>query len=454
MAGRWATTKSPSRSRNVAEQGKITWIVDPDGDGTLDTATVNGGEPIMQFQVGATLTASVTDDDIAGSTKDVTSPIWRWYRSESKTSTGEMIDGETSATYTVDLADRQMYLRAVAHYVVTGKVVQETASLTSEYPVKETRVAPNKLKFDPATVSRSVPEGDKGMNVGNPVTATGSHGAVNYTLTGADADRFDIDEKTGQITTAVKLDYEGDVVATAEALGSCADAAADTPDTTCTVTVTATDASGEASSPVATVTITITDVNEKPTFPTGASTTITRDENMTPLADTGSEADVTYTATDPEGQSLIYSLVGQDRAKFQLSAAQVLSFREEPDYEMPADANRDNVYEVTVRASDGTMHADHMVKVTVESVDEAPVITGRDSVNYAENGMDDVATFTATDPEGRDAYRLGHCGGRWRPRRCWRSDGRRQRRRRLLRNRRRRDAQVQQPARLRERGNY
>ena len=33
-----------------------------------------------------------------------------------------------------------------------------------------------------------------------------------------------------------------------------------------------------------------------------------------------------------------------------------------PNYEMPTDANRDNVYEVTVRASDGTLYEDRMVQ--------------------------------------------------------------------------------------------
>ena len=62
--------------------------------------------------------------------------------------------------------------------------------------------------------------------------------------------------------------------------------------------------------------------------------------------------------SDEDGvQVLAWSLMGVDRTKFQLSTAQqVLSFKAKPDYEMPADANRDNVYEVTVRASDGALY--------------------------------------------------------------------------------------------------
>ena len=44
---------------------------------------------------------------------------------------------------------------------------------------------------------------------------------------------------------------------------------------------------------------------------------------------------------------------------------QVLSFKENPDYEMPGDRNRDNVYEVTVRASDGGLNTDYKLIIKV-----------------------------------------------------------------------------------------
>ena len=44
---------------NVAEPGKVTWTVDPDGTDSLESGDVNDGNPIVQFQVDAVLTASV-----------------------------------------------------------------------------------------------------------------------------------------------------------------------------------------------------------------------------------------------------------------------------------------------------------------------------------------------------------------------------------------------------------
>ena len=86
----------------------MTWTVDPDGTGSLDT-TVNGGMPIMQFQVGALLTASVTDGDIAGNNKNVAAarddvaadPTWRWYRGGTRITDSDAEDN----TYTVTTAD-------------------------------------------------------------------------------------------------------------------------------------------------------------------------------------------------------------------------------------------------------------------------------------------------------------------------------------------------------------
>ena len=389
---------------NVDEVGKVTWGVDHDST-TYDSTTYAPAEAdtptLVQFQVGDILsvaaTGGVTDGDVLTATKEVTERL-QWYRSPSKTAMGTAIDGATSASYRVMTEDIGMYIRVMAFYNVgTGR--EESASRTSDYPVLGSRTSNDAPEFDPAMITREVSEGKKGMTVGAPVRATDDiANALNYTLAGADAARFEIDQKTGQIKTLVDLDREGDAVAVAGTLGSCADATADTPDPECTVTVTATDSAG-ADSTAATVTIKITNVDEKPTFgATGNPKSMMVAENNTALSDT--DANVTYAATDEDGINLTWSLMGADGAKFQLSGSQVLSFREKPDYEMPADANRDNVYEVTVRASDGTMHADRMVRVTVTDADEAPEIMGRDSVNFAENGKDPVATFTAEDPEG------------------------------------------------------
>ena len=441
-AGQAGYHKVTVKVTKVDEAGKVTWTVDPAGTPGADVLG-SADMPIMQFAVGAELTATAEDGDITNATQtftadvadEVTGVTWRWYRGNTE------ISGQTTNAYTVTTDDVGHRIRATVYYVVAGNTAQETASLTSDYPVLAARTADNKLKFEPAMLEGTVAENsDKGTNVGAPVRATGNYGAVNYTLvTGNDAAKFKIDKKTGQITTNAEFDFEADAADT-----NCAD-----NDDECVVMVRATDASGSATAATAgtnifvdaTVTIKITDVDEKPTFVTDGTgppaadspMAITSVEDRTPLFPSGTppttSTDVTYAATDPEGLNVNLSLMGTDGAKFSLSSAGVLSFKEKPDYEMPADANEDNVYEVTVRASAGTLNEDRMVKVTVTNVDEAPDIlrsglrvSGRSSLNYAENGTEAVGTYTASGTaaasarwmlEGDDAddFRLSSSSG-------------------------------------------
>jgi hypothetical protein len=72
-------------------------------------------------------------------------------------------------------------------------------------------------------------------------------------------------------------------------------------------------------------------------------------------------------ATDGDLQSVTYSITaGADLADFTInSSTGLLSFVTPPDFETPADANLDNVYEVTVAASDGTLVDTQTISVTV-----------------------------------------------------------------------------------------
>ena len=125
----------------------------------------------------------------------------------------------------------------------------------------------------------------------------------------------------------------------------------------------------------------------------------------------------TYSGTDPEDTSAeitSWSVTGRDGSDFTINEDGDLTFRNLPDYERPADSNRDNDYEVTVRASDGQVYGTYDVTVTVEAVDEAPEFRqgSRDSFSYRENGTSDLYTYRATDPEGTEiAWSVGGTDG-------------------------------------------
>lgn len=80
----------------------------------------------------------------------------------------------------------------------------------------------------------------------------------------------------------------------------------------------------------------------------------------------------TVTATDPDNDALTYSISdGADAGKFTIgSVTGVLSFATAPDFEKPADVDKDNNYEVSVQVSDGHQTVAQAITVTVTDVNE------------------------------------------------------------------------------------
>ena len=75
----------------------------------------------------------------------------------------------------------------------------------------------------------------------------------------------------------------------------------------------------------------------------------------------------------------------------------MLKFKAKPDYEMPTDANTDNVYEVTVRAADADRNIGTMaVKVSVTNEDEDGVVT----LSKIQPRVGVAVTASVTDPDG------------------------------------------------------
>ena len=150
------------------------------------------------------------------------------------------------------------------------------------------------------------------------------------------------------------------------------------------------------------VTVTVTDQNEGAVV-TGDQTIAVR-ENQDPAVTLA-----TYSATDPEGQRITrWSLSGSDGGDFLISANGDLAFRNTPDYDRPADSNRDNEYLVTVRAYDGRTYGNLDVTITVSNVNEHdPVIRSgsRTSFTYREEGTAALYTYRATDGDKDDVIR-------------------------------------------------
>lgn len=79
-------------------------------------------------------------------------------------------------------------------------------------------------------------------------------------------------------------------------------------------------------------------------------------------------------ATDPNNSPVTLSISGTDAARFTLSGSGQIRFTTAPDFEAPADANQDNVYQLVVNASDGQLTTQLNLSITVTNAPDVTVI--------------------------------------------------------------------------------
>ena len=152
---------------------------------------------------GTRFDTTLSDDD--GS---VSGESWQWARSTNRSSWQD-IAGATSDFYTAGADDVGSYLRVSVEYS-DGRGGNKSASAELGERIGDTRPLANSAPaFDEAEVPRSVGQGTGvGRSVGAPVKAEDPDpdDVLTYTLSGPDADNFEIDPETGQIRTKAVLD--------------------------------------------------------------------------------------------------------------------------------------------------------------------------------------------------------------------------------------------------------
>ena len=128
------------------------------------------------------------------------------------------------------------------------------------------------------------------------------------------------------------------------------------------------------------ITVTVTPENEAPAITSGAPASFA--ENGTHLA-------YQATAADPDRDTLAWTLGGADAGAFAIDAATgAVRFRTRPDFETPADADGDNLYEIVVTASDGLLDDSLALTIAVTDLVEAPRIAGLAApAAFAENAV-------------------------------------------------------------------
>ncbi|MFY0593159.1 SMP-30/gluconolactonase/LRE family protein, partial [Roseivirga sp.] len=146
------------------------------------------------------------------------------------------------------------------------------------------------------------------------------------------------------------------------------------------------------------VIITVTNVDDTaPVFT--SNSTIAFAENGTSTVHTAVATDV---------GAITYSLgAGKDNGLFNIQDGEI-TFKVTPDFEQPSDNNVDNIYAITLVATDASNNASSQnVNINVTNVDDtAPVLTSISTASFVENGTGTVYSATATDVNAV-TYNLG-----------------------------------------------
>ena len=114
----------------------------------------------------------------------------------------------------------------------------------------------------------------------------------------------------------------------------------------------------------------------------------------------GSGTVIAFTAVDPEGEPVAWSVSWTDSGFFDIEEGR-LTFKTPPDYEGPQDSGRDNVYEVIVTATtdrtvnNPTTTTTRRVDVRVMDLDEPGTI----SLTTVQPKEDVALTATLADPD-------------------------------------------------------
>ena len=325
---------------------------------------------------------------------------WQWESSPAQPEpVWAPIVGAMSHTYIPESSNHGNLLRATVAYddgTGTGRKAASVAAGPVVGPAVVVTLSPSGADAAPAVVlfnfppsfaeggeaSREIAIGRPGARAGVPVMATDLNGdGLTYLLTGRDSAFFEVDPASGQVRIAKRLIYLRPGVYQ--------------------VTLHAADPKGGVGSLVLSITVLQLTV---PVFGEGTAATRTVPENSPVDTVVGFPVH----ATDPDGDTLAYSLSGTDELAFRVDAGTgQIRTREILDREIRP------TYKIEVGVEDGRGGQDSIdVNIEVSDVNEPPILSSLISTDFivGENSPSGTAVgepFTALDPEeDRLAYFL------------------------------------------------
>ena len=199
--------------------------------------------------------------------------------------------------------------------------------------------------------------------------------AIGYSLSGNDADKLSI-STSGAITFKTNPDFETPTDTNS--------------DNSYEITIEASDGSDTVSDNLI---ITILDVENEgnPIIEGLSSQSVNENDSIS----------ISFTVTDPQNDTIAYSLTGVDKDLFTLTfdGLNASLTSSSKDYESPEDSDSNNIYLISVNFSDDLNTTSQEVEISVTNInDNNPIITSSGSFTVEEN-QTAVSTLTASDQD-------------------------------------------------------
>ena len=424
-----AMTAGEAMSPKSAYHKVIVMVTDVDEDGSISLSA-------QQPQVGVALMATLTDqdsrrnaDNSAIATNPIASASWKWEQSPA-------MDGPWTSDTRRRCHCRDRYRHHQRYQGESFPTLRlwkplectcgpwsptPTSTVTTRPPWRSRPSRPGRKPvggnsapvFSAGTTdTRRVKENSPpGTAVGKPVKAGDAGDILTYTLGGTDMANYTINHATGQIMVGPRTDLDREDAGNTDFEHEVTVRATDPYGNPYGDAVESNSDSDGAEAAEIAITITIDNVNEPPKITTGP----TRDRKAEDFDSDGDTANdtrelvvATYVATDVDvadtDTTVKWSLTGADAEDFEIDRNTVtevidaeLSFKTAPNYEKPTDTDTDNMYMVTVVATDAKkLTATRDVVITVIDADEDGTITF--SSVQPKVGIPFMATLT--DPDG------------------------------------------------------
>ena len=387
-------TKIDFESTGPAHTYTVTATASDGTDASSQTFTINvtDAPPSTPVDSDAT-TNSVVEGAAAGTTvgvtassTDVNGPAVTYSLIGDTSGGGFTINATTGVVTVADPTKIDFESSGAGHsYTVTAQASDGTDVSSQTFTIAVTDAPPSTPVDSDATANTIAEGAANGSTVGVTASSTDVNGpAVTYSLTGdTSGGGFTINSTTGIVTVAdsTKIDFESTA-----------------PSHTYTITATASDGTDASSQ---TFTIAVTDV--APSTPVDSDATANQVSQGAPV---GTHTGVTASSTDVNGPAVTYSLVGDTSGGgFTIDSATGLVTVADPT-KIVYNAGSPS-YDVTVDASDGTLHSQQTFTINV--LQNTPPVANDDSVSATEaGGLNN--SIPGTNPSGNVILGTGAAG--------------------------------------------